>query len=80
VFLKGLSYLLWEFSLYGLRLWQRRNLPWSQFESPTETSAKAMANRSGGSVERRKLRKNEECGFLPKAATPVLQRSPSGFP
>jgi len=34
-----------------------------------------MAKRSGGSVERRKLQKNEECGFLPKAATLVLQRS-----
>jgi len=47
--------------------------------TPMEISAKAMANRSGGPVERRKLQKNEECGFLPKAATPVLQRFPMGL-
>jgi hypothetical protein len=45
-------------------------------QSLSEISAKALANRSGGSAERRKLQKNEECGFLPKAAMPVLQRFP----
>jgi hypothetical protein len=40
-----------------------------------EISAKPIIRRSGVSAERRKLLEIEECGFLPKAATPVLQRS-----
>jgi hypothetical protein len=43
-----------------------------------ETSEKYSIDRSdcsGVSAERRKLHEIEECGFLPKAATPVLQRS-----
>ena len=44
-----------------------------------ETSAYHSADRSGDSGERRKHLKIEECGFLPKAATPVLQRSPLGL-
>jgi hypothetical protein len=40
-----------------------------------ETSANHSADRSGDSGERRKHLKTEQCGFLPKTATPVLQRS-----
>src|ERR1035437_1584737 len=40
-----------------------------------DTSEKLPIDRSGVSAERRKLQKIDECGFLPKAATPVLQRS-----
>jgi hypothetical protein len=40
-----------------------------------ETSAKPSINRSGVSAERRKILEIEECGFLPKAATSLLQRS-----
>ena len=43
-----------------------------------ETSANHSADRSGDSGERRKHLKTEECGFLPKAATLVLQRSLKG--
>jgi hypothetical protein len=49
------------------------------FPIPTETSANHSVDRSGGSGEHRKHLKIEECGFLPKAATPVLQRSPTGL-
>jgi hypothetical protein len=37
-----------------------------------EISANQSSDRSGDSGERRKRLKTEECGFLPKAATPVL--------
>ena len=40
-----------------------------------ETSAKPPIRRSGVSAERRKPLEIEECGFLPKAATLLLQRS-----
>ena len=40
-----------------------------------ETSAKPPINRSGVSAVRRKPWKIKECGFLPKAATLLLQRS-----
>ena len=49
------------------------------FPIPTEISANHSADRSGDSGERRKHLKTEECGFLPKAATPVLQRSLKGL-
>jgi hypothetical protein len=49
------------------------------FPIPTEISANHSVDRSGDSGERRKHLKAEECGFLPKAATPVLQRSLSGL-
>src|SRR5882724_10414448 len=39
-----------------------------------ETTAKRLSCRSGVSAERRTLREKELSGFLPKAATPVLQR------
>jgi len=45
------------------------------FKILQETSANHSADRSIDSGERRKHLKIEECGFLPKAATPVLQRS-----
>ena len=35
--------------------------------------------RSGDSAERRQFQKVEKCGFLPKAATPVLQKFPKIF-
>jgi AraC-like DNA-binding protein len=41
-----------------------------------KASAKPIIRRSGVSAERRKPWEIEDCGFLPKAATPVLQRSP----
>jgi len=40
-----------------------------------ETSEELPVDRSGVSAERRKPQEIEESGFLPKAATPVLQRS-----
>jgi len=40
-----------------------------------KTTAKRSIRRSGVSAERRILQENELSGFLPKAATPVLQRS-----
>jgi hypothetical protein len=39
-----------------------------------ETSAKPPIDRSGVSAERRKLQEIQEGGFLPKTATPLLQR------
>jgi len=41
------------------------------------TSVKPSVKRSGVSAERRKILGIKECGFLPKAATPLLQRSQS---
>jgi lysophospholipase L1-like esterase len=39
----------------------------------------ALFHRSGVSAERRQIQKTEKCGFLPKAATPVLQKFPKIF-
>jgi hypothetical protein len=44
-----------------------------------ETAANQSADRSGDSGERRKHVKTEECGFLPKAATPALHSTLSGL-
>jgi prolyl oligopeptidase len=43
---------------------------------PVETSGEFPFGRSGVSAQRRKLQDFDECGFLPKAATPVLHRFP----
>jgi hypothetical protein len=39
----------------------------------------ASIERSGVPVERRKLREIVECGFLPKAATPVSKNFPTAL-
>jgi rhamnogalacturonyl hydrolase YesR len=38
-----------------------------------------LFHRSGGSAERRQFEKMGKCGFLPEAATPVLQKFPKMF-
>jgi hypothetical protein len=53
---------------------KRAGLKNRQATTLKETSANHSADRSGDSGECRKHLKTEECGFLPKAATPVLQR------
>jgi hypothetical protein len=54
----------------------RANRPVPAKNQTYETSAKPPINRSGVPAERRKPLEIEECGFLPKAATLLLQRYP----
>jgi hypothetical protein len=58
-------------------LWSEEGKMWNEETKFAyfETSAKRSIRRSGVSAERRILQENGSSGFLPKAATSVLQRS-----